>query len=385
MKLPRQMNQPNNKKGTPSLFLVFLILVQFVLVVSALPALAGNSQIISAGILKKIEGDVVGVRFFQGGKRVLVLAGKNLTLFDAASGGEIARHSFGISEHPLRLDLADISNDGNPEIAVTSFLSGRPSSYLIGYSDEAGFKVILGDIPYLFRAVGVGGGEFLAGQTSTQESPFAGAVHRLLLKGGRLKRGERLDLPKRIGIYQFASGGVEERMWVRDNDAKLRLYQKSGRKWKVAYKTSEKFRGNANCVLFLEEVVGTENREKRVCVPVPPQVSISGPGTESRITSIEYLIIDSHDYLLAGVMLRPNLPRKAYVNMLTYTDEGGLVSCKEWGPYQGWVGAYLSAAGCALPGAGCPKTGVFINSSGEYGKPRLSEIDIASVDCSADF
>lgn len=369
-------------RGTKCCILVLLMLL------FPLWAIAAPAGIIAPVLLKNIERDAVGLKVIHDGDQAILLAGKSLILFDNKDGRELSRHEFGVSENPLRLDLVSPS-----EIAVTSVSAGSLSSYIFEAANNE-FRVALKEAPYFFRVVEMGGRPILAGQASSSVLPFAGGIWEFVWDGAKLRKVGRINLPKRIGIYQFApsAGDDWEKIWVRDDSGYLKRYEKRGRKWKITYKTSERYRGGVNCFLFKKDETISEERPEPVCVPTPPVVLRSRVmSDERRATGDELIIVDSHDFLLGGVLLEPAKPRKAYINLLAFKESEGLRSCKRWGPYQGWIGGYFldsrwQIADGKNKSAGVTKLIMLRNTTDKYAaKVRVEEIDISNVDCGEEF
>jgi hypothetical protein len=363
------MNQMKMKK------LCSFILIAFIIVLSSSVASAAKSGILSKP-LKKIKSDAVDVGFVKGTNQVLVLSRKAVVLFDKDSGQELARHEFGTLEIPLRLDLADVNSDGQPEALVTSVSSKNLSSYLFSISGGS-LSVTAGELPYFFRTINKNGQDLLVGQRSSSVEPFAGAIFELKWRGKKFSKGSKLDLPKRVGIYQFtpADPFLWDKFWVRKSGGQLRLYEKVGKKWKVVYKTSDRYRGDVNCFEIKLDKIMTERIKEPLCIPTPAIVLTDSVKGESRI------IVDSHKFLLGGVILDPSVPMKGALELLVFDEDDGLISCKTFGPYQGWIANYF----VETTGEGSKnKTELFVLRNGDkkYGAGgRISKIDITNIDC----
>lgn len=376
-------------KGKFSLSLGFITLLMLLF---PLRASGGEDLFDITPLLKTIDGEAVGLRFVEWGRRGLLLTNRALMLFDWASNKELAHYKFGVAEQPLRLDV--VERDGHLDIVVTSVSGGELSSYLFRlqtpeprYSGTPeltprAFEVVASQLPYFFRVIEKGGEDILVGQRSSREFPFAGGVYEFTFEGGRLRRGERLDLPRRISIYGFAPYSSEDwsGIWVRDSGGQLRLYEKSGRKWKVIYKTSDRYRSDVNCFSFSKEEVMTEDRQEEACVPVPPLVFHN-----------RMIIVASHEFLLGGVILKPGRPRKVFVHLLAFREAEGIVACRQWGPYQGWIGDFFMGPKPRHSGTPALRNTdarplVVRNSSDKYyGGIKIDKLDVGSVDCNSEF
>ena len=107
---------------------------------------------------------------------------------------------------------------------------------------------------------------------------------------------------------------------------------------------------------------------------------------ESSFSSNEVLILDSHKFLLAGVILEPSKPSKGFINIMAYDDGEGLVNCQDYGPYQGWIADFFPETSVVKEGKReVTKEQLFILKNGSGGRVRFSEIDITNIDCKGEM
>jgi len=365
------------------------ILLIAVVLSAALLVHARPSIIVSAKFLRSVEGSVVGFETLQSPSFYVLLTPRELLTLGAGAEKPISHYRFGTMERAFRLDRMDIDGDGRDELAVTVVSSERPASYLFKIDDEGGLTSIVSGIPFYLRAVVTPSGRELVGQQSISEDAFVGGVYRLTLKGGRLKKNGRLDLPKKTGIYQFAAPLTDsEAVWIRGSSDRLRRYEKLRGKWKQVYKSSERYRSETNCFVFKKYDVMSEDRKVAVCVPVPPEfVSISQIAKGGEAKGLELLLLDRSNFALGGVILEPKVPSKSFLDVMNYTDLAGLVQCRQYGPMQGWIGDLTVIRAPVAPGKEkSPKVLVFINGN-EFSKAtsRVEEFDMSSIDCQGEM
>lgn len=362
--------------------------------------------------LKNLTSVAVGVRFDYTSGIFYLLTKNDLISYRLETVEELGRFKFGAFERPLRLDLIDIDGDGRLNPVVTSVVAEGLRSYVFASESGKDIKVLAKNLPYFFRVSRIDGADVLLGQRSTEVEPFAGAIYVLSLSGGKIKRGERLELPKNIGIYSFASPTTDNgKIWIRDGDGYLKLYEKLEKKWKAVSRSSEKYKGGVNCISFTELVPMAERVREALCVPVPPVILRLEAGTRTpkngegkdigkgdkadkgvgRWTSAqgqdsiplgEMIFVDDHAYLLGGVILTPQAPHKSYLYALS--TQVGLDECRKWGPFQGAIADYFVEVGLDKR-LGLYNLVLLRNESGKNGGVRLTDIDITGLDCKGEM
>lgn len=363
----------------------FLFAVFFIILFFPVTAFSEIDKTITRA-LKKIDSDAVDLHIIEEKGQVLVLSRRLLLLVDSAGGSHLSKYRFGAGEFPLRLDVKDIDGDGRLEAMVTSVMYAELSSYLFKIKADNSLELVKNDLPYFFRLADKSGEEILLGQKSSKIEPFAGRVFHLEWNGKKFVRKEKLDIPKQADIYDFTPVNEYswDAFWVRDKSGYLRRYERDGKKWKSTYKTSERYRGGVNCFLFEKRLIMSERVKEPLCVPTPPSVFSYGAVGEER------LVVDSHKFLLGGVILDPSIPQKGYLNVLSYTDVSGIIDCKRYGPYQGWIADYYvkEIRDEAKKGQDKDIIKVFVlrDSSEKRGaRVRFSELNITNVDCREEF
>lgn len=351
----------------------------FFLIVLPLSAVAAEASLISTRVLKNVDGYAMGIALLADG-RIFLLSSKAIFAIDSEGENIIGSHRFGIAEVPLRVDAADLDGDGAEEIIVTSVEAGRPSSYIFGFKDDNAFSVISEDVPYFFRVVEDGLVKVLIGQASSNNAAFAGDIHLMMLNGKEVKRVGKIDLPRGIGLYDFAEAGrlSLERVWVRDDSGRIKLFEKDGRKWKTTYKTSERYKSGVNCFPFKKTRLMTESVDEVACIKTPIEVFAAGI-----VNPNELLLVDRQMFLVGGVLLEPGVPKKSYLYALTFNNSEGVMECRYWGPYQGWISDYFSDGRRQKIDS---RRLVLLRNSGRFKWGlHASTIDIGSVDCKGEM
>ena len=350
-----------------------------------------------------VKGFALSIRMSASGEKFYLLTSRNLTIYSLKTQQVITSYSFGVNEKPLRLDILDLDGDGGEDMIVTIVVPPKLRSRIFTIDEDQKIQPLVGDLPYFFRVIRTKEkGALLVGQKSTETNPFAGNVFELKLEGGKIVKKRSLDLPKSTGIYSFANR--PDGVWIRDNEGRLKLYKKTGRKWKREFKSTEKYRGNVNCFNFTELEPMSERVKDPVCIPTPPVVisipnKIESTNHESRITKDEkvnrwekttsatqgdlkeLIIIDDHKFFLSKVILSPNVPTKAYLFQVAYSEAGELIDCSNSGPYQGWIADYIIDETAPGDKEGRETLVLLRNQALSGGDVKLTDLSISLLDC----
>jgi hypothetical protein len=109
-----------------------------------------------------------------------------------------------VSHQILALEAFDIDGDGTPELCVSAARDADLSSFVYRLQKGALVEVQKG-LPWLLRAVttAASGERFLSGQERGEKS-WAGKAVRLQWQDGKLRAGEKLDLPDGTGLRGMA-------------------------------------------------------------------------------------------------------------------------------------------------------------------------------------
>jgi len=118
--------------------------------------------------------------------------------FDDAGIHELWRTEGSVSDTVLDLECADLNGNGRDEIYVTSMTEGKPYSYVVEY-DDGGFKRVADGLPVFLRVLDVPkAGKKLITSTLGSDAPYSGVIREYRWDGGALKKGDALDLPRKI-------------------------------------------------------------------------------------------------------------------------------------------------------------------------------------------
>ena len=116
---------------------------------------------------------------------------------------------FPSSNRIVALDIADINQNGTPEIFVTSLniLRENLQSFVLEYSGSA-YKTITDKESYYYRVInGPDQSKLLLGQKAATH-PFKGSIYTLTASGNAYVRGKPLAMPRSASVLSLARGAV---------------------------------------------------------------------------------------------------------------------------------------------------------------------------------
>ncbi|MBI5875108.1 MAG: VCBS repeat-containing protein, partial [Deltaproteobacteria bacterium] len=147
--------------------------------------------------------------------------------------------------------IADMNNNGIPEIYVTRMAGNRLNSYVLEYKDGE-FKTIASDLKWFLRAVkDPKTGQILIGQKYSDATGFYGTVQRLEWKDGKPQEAKGADIPKGLNLYNFEMADFDRNgttdIIALDERDHLRAYSKDKNGiWEETWKSGEFYGGSLN-------------------------------------------------------------------------------------------------------------------------------------------
>jgi len=162
--------------------------------------------------------------------------------------GDVPQKNYSIS-------IADINNNGIPEIYVTRIVNDRLNSYVLEYKDGE-FKTIASDLKWFMRVLkDPKTGPVLMGQKYSDAIGFFGIVQKLEWKDGKPQGVKGADIPKGLNLYNFEMADLD-----RDGTAEiialdardyLHIYKKDkDGSWNDIWKSGEFYGGSLNRLEF---------------------------------------------------------------------------------------------------------------------------------------
>ncbi len=107
----------------------------------------------------------------------------------------------------LSIDALDMDNDGRSELYVSALGANGPSSFVVKY-ENTNYGITYDGVRWFMRAVRLPGEEnlTLVGQLIDNSAQvFSGDVFRVQYEAGELVKGEPVDLPSELNLFNFIS------------------------------------------------------------------------------------------------------------------------------------------------------------------------------------
>ena len=195
----------------------------------------------------------------------------------------------------VKLYTVNLDDDPAEEIVVSAMEADDPSSFGLKFKDGK-FETIFSNAPWHLRVLQDNIGKLLIGQQWDTTSFFEGPIYFLSVEGKKIKRTEKLPLPRWATIYNFEALGTDSRIVRLDPYEHVMIYEKRGKKFKKIWSSGGRFGGGLNVVDFeAREPLGEANQEGEVINREP--LVITG-GSAPLILAVE------HDVPLKGVIGR---------------------------------------------------------------------------------
>jgi hypothetical protein len=262
-------------------------------------------------------GDVLGDK-----QNELVMINDNsVSLYRYASGKlELIDEVIGEMDHtPIRVDVADINQNGRAEIFVTSLYHDktRLKSYVLEWDGSKLVKIVQ-DANWYFRVVTVPGKKpVLLGQQRGTTELFSKGIYQMAWMNGTYSESSLADVPRGLSLYSFSFGNPlndgKEATVALTSDLRLRVFDKTG---DMEWTSSDRFTGGGGYMPYPADVNDTraskELQNKRYYLP--QRVIISDIDKDG---NNEVILLNNKD--MAGNLM-PNLR----------IFRSGHVECLQW-------------------------------------------------------
>ena len=260
-------------------------------------------------------GDVLGDKQNQ----LVMINDNSVSLYRYAAGKlELIDEVIGEKDHtPIRVDVADINQNGRAEIFVTSLYHDKTllRSYVLEW-DGSKLEKIVQDAEWYFRVMTVPGKKpVLLGQQRGMTELFSRGIRQMAWMNGTYAESSLADVPRGLSLYAFSSGNAlnegKEATVALTSDLRLRVFDQAG---DMEWTSSERFTGGGGYMPYLADVNDTKFPERTKRSYLPQRVFISDIDRDG---SNEVILLNNKDF---SKNLMPNLR----------IFKSGHVECLQW-------------------------------------------------------
>ncbi len=208
-------------------------------------------------------GDVLGDK-----QNELVMINDNsVSLYRYAAGMlELIDEFVGEKDHTaIRVDVADINQNGRAEIFVTNLYSDKTQlkSYVLEWDGTKLVKIVQ-NMDWYFRVMTVPGKKpVLLGQQRGMTELFSKGIHELAWKNGTYVASSLADVPRGLSLYEFSSGNAlndgKEMTVALTHDLRLRVFDQTG---DMEWTSSERFTGGGGYMPYPADVSEHSSHEE---------------------------------------------------------------------------------------------------------------------------
>ncbi|MBI5590975.1 MAG: VCBS repeat-containing protein [Deltaproteobacteria bacterium] len=208
-------------------------------------------------------GDVLGDK-----QNELVMINDNsVSLYRYADGKlELIDEFIGEKDHTaIRVDVADINQNGRAEIFVTNLSDEktRLKSYVLEWDGSKLVKIVQ-DANWYFKVMRVSGKQpVLLGQQRGMIELFSKGIHQLTWLDGSYSESSLADVPRGLSLYSFASGNAlndgKEMTVSLTSDLRLRVFDNTG---DMEWTSSERFTGGGGYLPYPADVNESSSHEE---------------------------------------------------------------------------------------------------------------------------
>ncbi|HET58471.1 MAG TPA: hypothetical protein ENN35_08535 [Deltaproteobacteria bacterium] len=183
---------------------------------------------------KKFKGMDIGDVDDDGKNEIVIIDRTNIYIYRLEGGGFILKVTLAGKSYDnhISVDVADINENGIPEIIVTNMRRDHLYSFVVEYDGDS-FKHIAEDVRRFLRVIDTADGPCLLGQELGMNAAFENPIHEMVWDGEELRDGRRMPIPEGLSVFgtTLASldGGRTERVIALDEYDRLNVYQKTSK------------------------------------------------------------------------------------------------------------------------------------------------------------
>jgi TolB-like protein len=252
----------------------------------------------SARFSHLINGLAMGDVDRDGKIETVVVTPKDVIIYRAEKGKFYQAHEIKIdgSRHNIGVDVADINDNGFPEIFVTGLTGTRNvlNSMVFEYDGQNFNKIVEGSSWY-FRVIEVPArGKILLGQKHRVARPFSGRIYDMVWKNSDYVPEAEIKTPREVQVMGFGLGDIlndkQETAAAYLQDDRIQIIDANG---KEMWKSSERYGGSTLYTL------GEKERREQVDNPIyyPMRLLVTdanGDGESEMIVAKNYDVARGH-------------------------------------------------------------------------------------------
>jgi TolB-like protein len=247
----------------------------------------------SASFKHLINGIAMGDVDGDGKIETVVATPDEVIVYRAESGRFYKAHEIKDSTNRLYIgvDVADINENGFPEIFVTSLTTTRMAvdSVVFEYDGNAFNKIVDGSSWY-FRVADVPGrGKILLGQKHRMSRPFSGRIYDMIWQNSAYEPEAEIKTPREIQVMGFGLGDIlndkQETAAAYRKDDRIQIIDADG---KEMWRSSERYGGST--LYSLGEKERPEQITNRIYYPMRLLVTDANGDGEN-----EMIVVKNHD------------------------------------------------------------------------------------------
>jgi TolB-like protein len=203
----------------------------------------------SASFKHLINGIAMGDVDGDGKIETVVVTPNDVIVYRAESGRFYKAHEIkdSSSQHNIGVDVADINQNGFPEIFVTRLTATRKviDSMVFEYDGKAFHKIVDGSSWYYRVADVPGRGKILLGQKHRVAKPFSGRIYDMIWQNSEYVPETEIKTPREIQVMGFGLGDIlnakQETAAAYRKDDRIQIIDANG---KEMWRSSERYGGS---------------------------------------------------------------------------------------------------------------------------------------------
>ena len=252
----------------------------------------------SASFKHLINGIALGDVDRDGKIETVVVTPQEVIIYRAERGRFYKAHEIkdSGSQYNIGVDVADINENGYPEIFITRLTATRLAINSIVFEyDGKNFQKIIDGSSWYFRVADVPGrGKILLGQKHRMAKPFSGRIYDMIWKNSEYVPEAEIKTPKKIQVMGFAMGDIlndkQETAVAYRKDDRMQIIDANG---KEVWKSGERYGGSTLYCL------GEKERRSQVNNPIyyPMRLLVTdtnGDGESEVIAVKNYNVTGGH-------------------------------------------------------------------------------------------